>query len=271
MTDQDFDYIRTLLRDRSAIVLDDGKQYLVENRLAPLLREQNLESIEALVKALRSASPNGLADRVVEAMVTHESSFFRDVHPFESLRKVIMPELMRLRARERTLNIWCAACSSGQEPYSLAMMFREHLPELRDWKINLLATDISRPVLARAKEGLYNQIEANRGLPASLLIKYFHQHGTTWQIRPDIREMVSFRELNLAHPWPFLQRMDLVMMRNVLIYFDVDTKKTILNRLTRVLKPDGYLLLGSAETTLFLDDSYRRVELLQTGFYQLVG
>jgi chemotaxis protein methyltransferase CheR len=271
MTDQDYDFLRKLIRDRSAIVLDDDKRYLVESRLTPLVRKHELGTIGGLVEKLRSQQPNGLHQRVIESMVTTESSFFRDLHPFVSIRKAVIPELARKRASERTLNIWCAACSTGQEPYSLAMLFREYLPELAGWKINILATDLSRDVLDRAREGRFGQIEVNRGLPAALLIKYFDQHGTTWQLKAEIRAMVEFREINLAQPWAFMPRMDLVLLRNVMIYFDVDTKKAILSRLARVLRPDGYLLLGGAETTLFLDDSYRRVEEFSPGFYELIG
>jgi chemotaxis protein methyltransferase CheR len=270
MTDQDFDYIRKLLQERSAIVLEDGKQYLVDARLTPIVHELNLKSIGELVVRLRSPSSNGLHTKVVEAMVTTETSFFRDHNPFEALRKVVIPELIRLRRDERRLNIWCAASSTGQEPYSLAMLLREHFPELAGWTVRLMASDLSREVLARAREGCYNQIEANRGLPAALLLKYFKQQGKTWQLNADVRRMVEFQEINLAQPWPPMSRLDMVLIRNVMIYFDVEMKKSILGRIARLLRPDGYLLLGGAETTFGLDDSYQRVEQLKTGFYQLV-
>jgi chemotaxis protein methyltransferase CheR len=271
MTDRDFDLIRNLLREHSAIVLEEGKQYLVETRLAPLARRLELPSIGELIARLRNQPANGLCRQVVEAMVTTETSFFRDHHPFEALRKVVLPDLIGRRRGERRLSVWCAACSNGQEPYSLALLLREHFPELEGWKIALLASDLSREVLARAREGRFNQIEVNRGLPAALLVKYFEQHGTDWQLRPALRGMVDFQEINLAQPWPALPRMDLILVRNVMIYFDVETKKTILGRAARLLRPDGYLLLGGAETTFNLDDSYRRVETLKAGFYQLVG
>jgi chemotaxis protein methyltransferase CheR len=271
MTDRDFDLIRNLLREHSAIVLEEGKQYLVETRLAPLARQLELLSIGELIARLRNQPANGLCRQVVEAMVTTETSFFRDHHPFEALRKVVLPDLIGRRRGERRLNVWCAACASGQEPYSLALLLREHFPELEGWKISLLASDLSREVLARAREGRFNQIEVNRGLPAALLVKYFEQHGTDWQLRPALRGMVDFQEINLSQPWPALPRMDLILIRNVMIYFDVETKKTILGRAARLLRPDGYLLLGGAETTFNLDDSYRRVEPLKSGFYQLVG
>jgi chemotaxis protein methyltransferase CheR len=260
-----------LLKDRSAIVLESGKQYLVETRLTALVRQLHLNSITDLVQRLRARPFNGLHTQVIEAMVTTETSFFRDHHPFEALRKAVLPDLVQRRRDERRLNIWCAASSSGQEPYSVALLLREQFPQLAGWQVPLLASDLSREVLDRAREGRYSQLEVNRGLPAVLLVKHFRQHGTSWQLNEDIRRMVEFREINLAQPWPVLPRMDLVMIRNVMIYFAVETKKLILGRLARLLRPDGYLLLGGAETTFNLDDSYRRVEHLKAGFYQQSG
>ena len=271
MTPQDFDSVRKLLKERSAIVLEPGKEYLVESRLAPLVQQLNLGSLEELIARLRTRPDNGLHRQIVEAMVTTESSFFRDHHPFEALRRSVLPDLINRRRTERALHIWCAASSTGQEPYSVALLLREHFPELLGWRISLLATDISHEVLAKASEGRYNQIEINRGLPASLLVKYFEQQGTHWQLKPNIRSMVEFQEINLAGCWPVLAPMDLVLLRNVMIYFDVDAKKTILGKVAARLRQDGYLLLGGAETTFNLDDSYRRVEPLKAGLYQLVG
>ncbi len=271
MTPEDFDYICRLVRDRSAITLERGKEYLVETRLIPIVRELDLGSITTLVARLRTAPDNGLSTRIVEAMVTTETSFYRDAHPFEGLKQLVLPDLIARRRDERVLNVWSAACSTGQEPYSLSILLREHFPELATWTVNILATDLSSEVLARARAGVYNQIEVNRGLPAQLLVKYFHQHGTAWELSEEIRSRVQFRELNLVRPWPALARMDLVFLRNVMIYFDVETKKTILGRMARLLRPDGYLLLGGAETTLNLSDSFRRVEQSRAGFYQLIG
>jgi chemotaxis protein methyltransferase CheR len=271
MTDQEFDVIRRLLQERSGIALEDGKQYLVECRLAPVIQQLQLQSIGELIAQLRGPLNVGLQRQIVEAMVTSESSFFRDHHPFQTLRKDVFPDLISRRGAERRLNIWCAASAHGQEPYSVAMLLREHFPELRTWQLSLLATDLSREVLERARAGRFSQIEANRGLPAALLIKYFNQEGSDWQLQDSIRGMVAFQELNLTQPWPSLPRMDLVLLRNVMIYFDVPTKKAILGRVARLLRPDGYLLLGGAETTFNLDDSFRRVEALKTGFYQLVA
>jgi chemotaxis protein methyltransferase CheR len=269
MTDQEFSTVCKMVLERSGIVLEPGKEYLVEARLTPLVRQMSLNSIGELIGQLRFQSSNGLHRHIVEAMVTTESSFFRDHHPFEGLRKLVFPELMKRRSQDRRLNIWCAASSTGQEPYSVALLIRENFPELLGWKVSILATDLSRQVLERAREGRFSQIEVNRGLPASLLVKYFEQHGTEWQLKPAIRAMVDFQEINLTQPWPPLAAMDLVLIRNVMIYFDVESKKAILNRLQRILRPDGYLLLGGAETTFGLNDSYVRIEPLKSGIYQL--
>jgi chemotaxis protein methyltransferase CheR len=269
MTDQDYNAVRLLLQQHSAIALDNTKQYLVESRLAPILHRQNLNSIGDLVARLRRQPDVELERQIVEALVTTESSFFRDLHAFEALRKVVLPDLINRRRATRRLDIWCAAAAHGQEPYSIALMLHEHFPQLAGWKIGLLASDISREALARAREGVYNQIEVNRGLPAALLVRYFEQHGTHWQLRAAIRDMVEFREINLARLWPPLPPMDLVLMRNVMIYFEAETKMAILRRLAGLLRPDGYLLLGGAETTFNLNDRYRRVEPLKAGLYQL--
>jgi chemotaxis protein methyltransferase CheR len=269
MTPADFDFVCRFVRDRAALVLEPGKEYLVETRLTPIVRTNGLESISGLVNRLRTNPADGLAARVVEAMVTTETLFFRDHQPYESLRTTVVPELIERRAGDRRLSIWSAACSTGQEPYSLAILLREHFPQLAGWDVRILATDISTDVLAKAKAGRYSQIEVNRGLPAGLLLKYFRQHGTTWELNEDVRRAVEFRELNLATAWPPLPMFDLVFLRNVMIYFDVPTKKAILGRLVKQLRLGAYVLLGGAETTFGLDDSFRRVDKVKGGFYQL--
>jgi chemotaxis protein methyltransferase CheR len=271
MTAGEFDYVCRLVRDRCGIVLEAGKEYLVDARLTPVARRCELASVSELVGRLKAGGDIGLTTRVVEAMVTNETSFFRDHHPFETLRTAVLPTLIRLRKDERRLGVWFAACSTGQEPYSFALLVREHFPELAGWRLDLLATDISAEVLARARAGRYGQIEVNRGLPAALLVRYFRQHGANWELEESIRRMIEFRELNLVRPWPLLPPMDVVVLRNVMIYFDAEAKKAILGRVARLLRPDGYLLLGGAETTLNLDDSFRRAEGLKGGFYQLAG
>lgn len=265
----DFNYIRRLVHERSAIVLDDDKAYLVESRLLPLARRQGFTSLDLLIRKLQAEPFHGLHLQAVEAMTTNETCFFRDVHPFDALKKFVLPDLIARRAAQRELTIWCAASSSGQEPYSIAMLLREGFPQLASWKVHILSTDISTDVLARAREGHYSQLEVNRGLPASLLVKYFQKRGCDWYLRDDIRQMVNYQTLNLAGAWPALPPTDIVMMRNVLIYFGVETKKEILTKVRMVLKPEGYLFLGGAETTFGIDASYERVQVDRATCYQV--
>jgi len=260
----DFQYLRTLLKDHTAIVLDDDKQYLAETRLAPLVNEQGCASLQEFLGRLRREAFNGLHRKVLDAMTNNETWFFRDAHPFAALTGFVIPELMKGRSTAREIAIWSAACSSGQEPYSVAMALRENV-NLSDWKFRILATDFSTAILQRAQSGLYRQMEVNRGLPARLLTKYFVQQGLHWQLKSEILNMVSFRFLNLAEPWgATVPRSDIVFLRNVLIYFEVETRRAILQRVRRVLAPDGFLFLGCAETTLNLDSEFQRV---QTGNY----
>lgn len=270
MTPDDFAYICKLVYDRSAIVLEPGKEYLVETRLLPVVRELKLDSISQLVTRLRYYQDNELVGRIIDAMVTTETFFFRDLQPFEAMKKSILPELIARRKSSRILNIWSAAASTGQEAYSIAIMLKENFPELSNWMVNILATDLSSEVLAKARSGVYNQIEVNRGLPAALLSRYFVQHGVKWQLCEEIRRKVDFKEMNLTRPWPLLPPMDIVLLRNVMIYFDVDAKKSILSKMAALLRPDGYLLLGGAETTMNLNDSFQRVDFSKAGFYRLV-
>lgn len=262
-------FVRELVRDASGIVLEEGKEYLVESRLSALARREGLASAETLVAKFQESPWSGFQTKVVEAMTTNETSFFRDVHPFEALRKAILPDLVKRRVRERSLFIWCGAASTGQEPYSLAMLIREHFPTLQDWKVGILATDLSRDVLARAESGLFSQVEVNRGLAAYLLVKYFTREGLHWRIRDDLRRMVEFRQMNLIQPWPAMPAPDLVLLRNILIYFDIPTKKTILSKIRGLMRPDGYLLLGAAETTINLDEAFERVSFDRTCCYRV--
>lgn len=266
----EFDYIRNMLREHSALSLDDGKQYLVESRLEALARQEGFPSLQQLIARLQAGPSTTLLHRkVAEAMTTNETSFFRDVRPFRLLEKLVIPQLMARRAEERALNIWCAASSSGQEPYSVAMLLREQFPSLSLWKLRFMATDISQAMLDRARAGRYSQLEVNRGLPAPMLVKYFRQVDSEWQISENIRRMVEFQRMNLIEPWPPLPRLDIVLMRNVLIYFEVEKKREILGKVKNLLRPDGYLLLGGAETTLNLDDSFEPVQFEQTSCYQI--
>lgn len=262
-------YIREMVRERSAIVLESDKEYLVQSRLEPVAKEAGLSSIDELVGKLRVTHYGGLHKRVVEAMTTNETSFFRDVNPFEALKTAVIPELMTKRASQKKLNIWCGAASSGQEPYTIVMLLREHFPQLSSWTVHFLATDISTEMLDRCRQGRYSQLEVNRGLPAHLLVKYFHKKGMGWQINEELRKAVDFREMNLAGNWLPLAKMDVVFLRNVLIYFDVDTKKKILGKIRQILSSDGYLFLGGAETTMNLDDGFQRKEVGGASAYQL--
>lgn len=264
----DYDFLARLLLDRCALVLEPGKDYLLQTRLIPIAVRHGLTTVSDLVGRLRDNSAGSLAVEVVESMVTTETSFFRDIHPFETLKKSVLPELIRSRAAQRRLNIWCAASSSGQEPYTIALILREHFPEIASWNLNLLATDISRSVLDRARQGVYSQLEVNRGMPAAMLIKWFRQEGTRWRIDERLRQAVTYSQLNLADPWPAMPTWDLIFMRNVMIYFSPEVKKRILGRVSKQLQSDGYLVLGGAETTLNLDDSFQRVEHLKAGFFR---
>jgi chemotaxis protein methyltransferase CheR len=242
----DFEFVRNLLHQRSAIVLDEEKAYLAETAMQALARREGLASLEALMARLHTAPNNGLHQKVVESLANHETSFFRDLRPFDTLRRVVLPELLLRRSGERRLNLWSAACATGQEPYSVAMMLREHFPALRDWNVHIFASDLCQDVLERCRRGSFSQLEVNRGLPAQLLVKYFHKQNDNWLVKEEIRRMVDFRQINLLDPWPALPVMDVILLRNVLIYFDVDSRKNVLAKVRRSLLPDGCLLLGGA-------------------------
>ena len=270
MTINGFAYLQQLLLEHAGILLEAEKQYLAEARLSPLAAQEGFESIDALLDGVQNGEGSGLLERkVIEAMTNSETSFFRDLHPFEALRTKVLPELIAKRAAERTLTLWCAATASGQEPYSLAMMLREHFPQLAGWKVTLVASDISEAMLSRARAGAYNQIEVNRGLPAALLVKYFRRIDGEWQIAEGLRRAIDFRRVNLTAAWPFLPAMDVILMRNVLIYFDVPTKKAVLARVRRQLRPGGYLFLGGGESTMSLDDSFAPAQFGKAICYQL--
>lgn len=264
----DIDFVSSVVRARAAIVLDHSKAYLIESRLVALARERGDASVQDLIRALR-ANPNGpVRDQVVEAMTTNETSFFRDVHPFKALSDTILPDLLVQRGRERSINIWCAASSSGQEPYTIAMLIQELIGADPSWRVRLLATDIDTKMLQRTKEGIYNQFEINRGLPAQLLVRYFARHGMNYQVDPRLRAMIETKFVNLAEPLPPMPQMDIVFLRNVLIYFDVETKRKILQGVKKVLRPDGYLFLGGAETTMNVDDSWERQTIGRAAVYR---
>ena len=257
MMPSDYEYLRKLLKERSGLMLSADKQYLVESRLLPVAHRAGMADLTELVAKLKSAREQPLVTEVAEAMTTNESFFFRDKLPFEHFRNVIMPVLLAARPLRRPIRIWCAAAATGQEPYSLAMSLKEMGEKVTGREIEIVATEFSTQVLEKAKTGLFSQFEVQRGLPIRLLIKYFAQLGDTWQINPDVRAMVQFRAFNLLHDFAPLGRFDLVFCRNVLIYFDQETKTQVLDRMARITEPDGYLVLGAAETVVGLTESFR--------------
>ena len=269
LRDLDFSQIRKLVYDSSAIVLSDSKRYLVESRLAPVARAEGFDTIAQLAAKLKGSASGPLRRKVVNALTTNETSFFRDQVPFEALRDSILPEVIGKRRDARELSIWCGAASSGQEPYSILMLLRENFPELAVWNVRFLATDICSDVLFQARAGRYSQLEVSRGLPPQMLVKYFVKSGAMWEINPDLRSGIDFREMNLIDTWQISQPVDIVFLRNVLIYFDTKTKKEVLSKVRRILKPDGYLFLGGAETTMNVDSGFERVQLVRAGCYRL--
>jgi chemotaxis protein methyltransferase CheR len=259
VTPLDYEYLRRLLKERSGLMLSAEKHYLVESRLLPVARRAGVNTLVDLVQKLKSPGAEALVTEVVEAMTTNETFFFRDKIPYEQFRAEMLPALMAARAARRTLRIWCAACSSGQEPYSLAMSLKELGRQIAGWRIEIIGTDLSNEVLQKARAGIYSQFEVQRGLPIQLLVKYFSQVGEMWQIAPEIRAMVQYRALNLLHNFAALSRFDIVFCRNVLIYFDQPTKIEVLERLAHATERDGYLILGAAETVVGLTDAFRPV------------
>ena len=265
-----FTFVSELVKRQAAIVIGPGKEYLVESRLLPLAREAGLDDVGALVARLQGSHDDGLRRQIVEAMTTNETSFFRDRDPFNALSQAIIPELCKLRRASHRITIWSAACSTGQEPYSIAMSMLDHPLITADWQVDVLATDINGDVLERARRARYSQLEVNRGLPAPLLVRHFERAETDWRVVAAVRKMVRFARLNLAEPFE-VHQMDVVLLRNVLIYFDSVTKSEVLRRVRAILRPDGFLFLGGAETTLGLDDGFERVAVGSTIAYRPKG
>jgi chemotaxis protein methyltransferase CheR len=255
VTPMDYEFLRKLLRERSGLDLSSDKQYLVESRLIPLARRVGLAGIPELVQKIRSGSET-LTSEVVEAMTTNETFFFRDKIPFEHLRETVFPALTQARASRRSLRIWCAASSTGQEPYSIAMCVKE-FAALSGWRVEIVATDLSQGVLEKSRAGIFSQFEVQRGLPIQMLVKHFTQVGELWQLSADIRAMVQHRQLNLLQDFSHLGMFDLIFCRNVLIYFDQDTKVSIFDRLAKVIEPDGVLALGAAESVVGISDAFK--------------
>jgi chemotaxis protein methyltransferase CheR len=255
VTPSDYDYLRKILKDRSGLILAADKRYLVESRLIPLARRAGVGGISELVQKMK-AGAEPLVISVVEAMTTNETFFFRDKVPFEHFSQTIMPALLEARKSRRSLRIWCAACSTGQEPYSLAMILKDMGASLSGWRTEIIATDLSQEVLEKSKAGIFSQFEVQRGLPIQMLVKYFTQVNELWQISSEIRSMVQFRQLNLLQDFSHLGVFDVIFCRNVLIYFDLEAKIDVLDRLARMIEPDGFLALGAAETVVGVTNSF---------------
>ena len=256
MTPLDYDYLQKILKERSGLMLSSDKKYLLESRLLPLARKMNLAGIPELVQKMRSGSESTIRD-VVEAMTTNETFFFRDKTPFDHFKNSVIPELIKARANRKSLRIWCAASSTGQEPYSLAMIVDEEARNLAGWTVDVVATDIADSVLKKAKDGVYTHFEAQRGLPAQHLVRYFSKRKDNWVINQHIRSRVDFRQQNLMADFSALGQFDVIFCRNVLIYFAPDQKRDVLNRMAQRLAPDGFLVLGAAESVIGYSSEFK--------------
>jgi chemotaxis protein methyltransferase CheR len=252
----DFDIYKDLLKEKSGLVVTPDKAYLLESRLNPVAKKWNCENLEALAIKLRGVPDKNLVTEIVEAMTTNETSFFRDMKPFDMFRDTVLPFMKNARAGQRKIRIWCAASSSGQEPYTLAILLKEAAAQFPGWSFEIVATDISNDILALAREGTYSQFEVQRGLPIMLLMKYFTQVGDRWKLNDDIRKMVKYEYFNLLEPMGKLGRFDIVFCRNVLIYFDAPTKGKVLENISKQIESDGYLFLGGAETVMGITESF---------------
>ncbi len=269
LSETDFAYFSRFLKENSEIVVAIDKEYLIDTRLSPIQKKLGLASLGDLINRLRHEPFGALHNEVIEAMTTNETYFFRDVKPFEALRNEVLPELIKARASSRSLSIWSAACSSGQEAYSIQMILKDSFPNLANWNTRLLCTDLSQEMVSRTLQGRFTQLEVNRGLPAQMLIKHFQKVENDWQVKPDLKVGIEAKVMNLAKPWPTLPVMDIVFLRNVLIYFDLEAKSQILGRVAKVLAPDGILFLGGSETTLNISNDYERRGNSETSYYVL--
>lgn len=253
---EDVRHLGELMRARSGLVVTDDQAYLVESRLTPLARRLGIASLADLLSALRQRTDDALVEAVTEAMATSETSFFRDGHPFELLRRVMLPRLLTARAAVRRLRIWSAAAATGQEAYSVLFCLQEAARALEGWQVEVVGTDLSAGALERARAGIYSHFEIQRGLPVQLLVRHFEQVGADWRVKPEMRRRVTFEKHNLLDDGARLGRFDIVLLRNVLIYFDADTRRRVLNRLAQALAADGYLVLGATETASGLTDGF---------------
>jgi len=265
---QHYDWVRDYMKRRAAIVLEADKKYLVYNRLLPVALKANLKTVDDLISRVMLSQDGGLTQELVDALTTNETYFFRDVHPFDFMRDTLFPEIIKRRAASRVIRIWSAASSTGQEAYTMAMVLRRHFPQTDGWRFDILGTDLSTAALKKASEGVYTDMEVKRGLPDEYRLRYFKPQGANWVIDPALRAMVSFKQLNLFTPWTGLGPFDLVMLRNVLIYFDAATRKEIVSRVHRVLEPSGVLMVGTSEIIPYAETGYAREQTGATIFYR---
>lgn len=256
MEPQNFEYVQTQVRKNSGLVLTEDKMYLVESRLKPLASRHGLGDHQDLIEYVRSNNDPDLIAQIIDAMTTNETFFFRDIKPFDIFRDTILPGILKRRAEEKSFRIWCCAASTGQEPYTLAIILREMASQLAGWNHQIIATDISAEALKRAESGVYTQFEVQRGLPVQMLIKHFRNRGDMWEIHPSVRSMVDFKRFNLLDDFTAFGGFDVVFCRNVLIYFDLPTKKDLLERISRRMEKDGALILGSSETVVNITNSF---------------
>ncbi|MCS7466018.1 protein-glutamate O-methyltransferase CheR [Stieleria sp. ICT_E10.1] len=264
----DFAFLRTLVADHSGQRLAPRHVGMLEQRLAPIAGTAGLKDVPSLVRRLRRGDDFALSSQVVEAVAVNETSFFRDASVFETLAKRVLPQIVADNSNRKQLRIWCAACSSGQEPYSIAMLLEDHFSHLHDWDIRITASDLSEKMIKRARLGTFSALEIARGLPAAQLLRHFDRRGAAWQAKPELRERIEFHRINLARPWPYLGQFDVVLARNVLLYFDQPTKQDILKRLRGAMRPDGYLVIGAAETLIGLCVPYQRKEIDDIVYYR---
>lgn len=271
LSTDEFKYISELVYKHAAIVLDEKKKYLVESRLAKVMSDEYLWTAAELITKLKEPSGLKLRARIVDAMTVNETSFFRDGHPFEELRQNLIPELIKSRAAEKQVTIWCAASSTGQEPYSIAMTLRQHFAQLNSWRVKIMASDISDRVLEQARAGRYSQLEVNRGLSPTVLNRFFTRDKDSWIANPDLKGLVEFNKLNLSEPLTGLPKFDIVFIRNVLIYFNVETKREIIKKIAATLRPGGTIVLGTAETMLGVSEDFERRSGSRSAVYVLKG
>ena len=257
MKNDDFLFFQKLLKDESGLVVTPEKTYLLESRLVPVAQKAGLVGLEEIAVKLRMGGGGDLKRQVIEAMTTNETSFFRDTGPYDKFQKVLLPYFLNARAAKKHIRIWSAACSSGQEPYSLAMILKEMETKLSGWKFDIIATDLSEDIINQAKTGGYTQFEVQRGLPIQMLVKYFEQKGDRWYLKDQIKNMITFRKINLLDDFSILGTFDIVFCRNVLIYFDVPAKAKVMLGIRKLLAQDGTLLLGGAETVIGVTDEFK--------------